>query len=218
MNTPTSSSRPLKTRSSIERKGSIVPEARSQPRRSEILAIAARIFAEHGFEATTVRRISDAAGILSGSLYHHFDTKEEILHAIMRPFVKELRDRYEMFARSATPSDQILRAMLHFALTHMRCLPYECAIIFNDRKLFRRTAEFRYVHKTGLEISHVWYSVIFEGVRSGVFRDDLNVELTTTIIQKLVAVTADWYDPEEADGIEAMIDAQLNLILNGILS
>jgi AcrR family transcriptional regulator len=208
---------PLKTRSSGERKRSSVREVRALPRRSEILAIAARIFAEHGFEATTVRQISDAAGILSGSLYHHFDTKEEILHAIMRPFVKGLRDSYELFARSASPSDQILRAMLHFALEQMRCLPYEHAIIFNDRRLFRRVAEYRYVNNTGLEISQVWYSVISEGVRSGVFRRDLNVPLTTTIIQKLIAVTADWYDPEDTDNIDAMIDAQLNLVLNGIL-
>lgn len=212
-----SPSRPLKSGTSGERKRPR-PYARTQPRRAEILAIAAGIFAEHGFEATTVRQISDAAGILSGSLYHHFDTKEEILHAIMRPFVDGLRDSYEVLARSTTPSDQILRSMLHFALTQLRCLPHQHAIIFNDRKLFRRTPEFRYVHKTAMEISHVWYSIISEGVRSGVFRHDLNVGLTTTIIQKLIAVTSDWYDPDDADSIEVMIDAQLNLVLNGILN
>ncbi|UMG92355.1 helix-turn-helix domain-containing protein [Nocardioides sp. TF02-7] len=40
-------------------------------RRGELLAIAARLFAEKGFKNTTVRDIADAAGILSGSLYHH---------------------------------------------------------------------------------------------------------------------------------------------------
>ncbi|MFC5099382.1 helix-turn-helix domain-containing protein [Kibdelosporangium philippinense] len=33
------------------------------------------MFAERGFRATTVRDIADAAGILSGSLYHHFDSR-----------------------------------------------------------------------------------------------------------------------------------------------
>src|SRR5262249_57938903 len=45
-------------------------------RREEILAIAAKIFADKGYASTTVREIADAAGILSGSLYHHFDSKE----------------------------------------------------------------------------------------------------------------------------------------------
>jgi AcrR family transcriptional regulator len=218
MNTPTSSSRSLKNRNPGDRKTSPDRDARAQPRRDEILAIAARIFAEHGFEATTVRQISDAAGILSGSLYHHFENKEEMLHAIMRPFVKGLRDSYEVLARSRNPSDQILRSMLRFSFTHLRRSPHEHAIIFNDRKLFRRTPEFHYVHKTGLEISKVWYSILSEGVRSGVFCRDLNIGLTTTILQKLIAVTADWYDPKDADSIEAMIDAQLKLILNGISS
>ncbi len=49
-------------------------------RRDEILAIAAQLFAERGFAATTVREIADAAGILSGSLYHHFDSKASMVH------------------------------------------------------------------------------------------------------------------------------------------
>ena len=43
---------------------------------SELLELAASMFAERGLRATTVRDIADAAGILSGSLYHHFDSKE----------------------------------------------------------------------------------------------------------------------------------------------
>ena len=47
------------------------------------------MFADRGFGATTVREIADAAGILSGSLYHHFDSKEsivdELVHAPRSP-------------------------------------------------------------------------------------------------------------------------------------
>ena len=46
-----------------------MPEAQATAtRRDELLAIAARLFAEKGFKNTTVRDIADAAGILSGSL------------------------------------------------------------------------------------------------------------------------------------------------------
>ena len=45
-------------------------------RREELLQIAGALFAQRGFKNTTVRDIADAAGILSGSLYHHFDSKE----------------------------------------------------------------------------------------------------------------------------------------------
>lgn len=52
--------------------------------RERILRAAARLFRRKGFKGTTVRDIAEAVGILSGSLFHHFATKEEILLEIMR--------------------------------------------------------------------------------------------------------------------------------------
>src|SRR6186713_1372870 len=64
-------------------------------RRDELLRIAARLFAEKGFRATTVRDIADAAGILSGSLYHHFDSKESMVDEILSSFQEELFGQYD---------------------------------------------------------------------------------------------------------------------------
>lgn len=47
-------------------------------RRQRIIIEAANLFASKGFEATSIRDIASASGILSGSLYHHFASKEEI--------------------------------------------------------------------------------------------------------------------------------------------
>ncbi|MFS2008837.1 TetR/AcrR family transcriptional regulator [Azospirillum sp. CT11-132] len=47
-------------------------------RRQRIIIEAASLFASKGFEATSIRDIASASGILSGSLYHHFASKEEI--------------------------------------------------------------------------------------------------------------------------------------------
>ena len=44
------------------------------------------MFAERGLRATTVRDIADSAGILSGSLYHHFSSKEEMVDEVLREF------------------------------------------------------------------------------------------------------------------------------------
>ena len=47
-------------------------------RKADILDLAAGLFALQGVDKTTVREIGAAAGILSGSLYHYFDSKESI--------------------------------------------------------------------------------------------------------------------------------------------
>jgi AcrR family transcriptional regulator len=49
-----------------------------ESRRGEILAVAARQFAQTGYVSTSLREIADAAHILPGSLYHHFESKEAI--------------------------------------------------------------------------------------------------------------------------------------------
>lgn len=56
-------------------------------RRGELLELAAAMFAERGLRATTVRDIADGAGILSGSLYHHFASKEEMVDELLRGFL-----------------------------------------------------------------------------------------------------------------------------------
>ncbi|NLA37272.1 MAG: helix-turn-helix transcriptional regulator, partial [Actinobacteria bacterium] len=52
-------------------------------RRDELLGLAATMFAERGLRATTVRDIADSAGILSGSLYHHFASKEAMVDEVL---------------------------------------------------------------------------------------------------------------------------------------
>jgi AcrR family transcriptional regulator len=51
--------------------------------RQRLLDCAAQLFREKGYERTTVRDIGAAVGIQSGSIFHHFSSKEDILKAVM---------------------------------------------------------------------------------------------------------------------------------------
>ena len=50
----------------------------------EIIAAAARVFQRKGYHAATVQDIADAVGILKGSLYHHFKSKDDLLYLIVK--------------------------------------------------------------------------------------------------------------------------------------
>src|SRR5579863_5242769 len=65
-------------------------------RREEILETAAALFASSGLR-TSLKEISDACGILPGSLYHHFDSKE----AIVIELVHRYRDDLNQVAKEA---------------------------------------------------------------------------------------------------------------------
>src|SRR5258708_31474234 len=97
-----------------------------------MVAIAADLFAQKGYRATTVRQIADAAGIPSGSLYHHFDSKESIGDEILSGFINEVLANYRDAIASATDSraaiEQIVRSTSRTLSQHRAAL----AMLQND--------------------------------------------------------------------------------------
>ncbi len=79
-------------------------------RREELLRVSAKLFREKGFDATTIRDISGAAGMHSGSPFYHFKTKQDILLAVMEQGLAEgLRSLEAAIAGGATPEQRLTR-------------------------------------------------------------------------------------------------------------
>src|SRR5436190_24195181 len=81
----------------------MVTKGKPSQRRDALVQIAAELFAEQGYRATTVRHIGDAAGVLSGSLYHHFDSKETILDELLSSYLNELVETYREITAGVEP-------------------------------------------------------------------------------------------------------------------
>ena len=100
------------------------PEALSQDTKSRILDAAESLFTEHGFEATSLRSLTAAAGVNLAAVNYHFGTKEELFQAVLTrrldPMNQEridLLDRYRRDAGGrALSCEKILSAMLIPAL------------------------------------------------------------------------------------------------------
>ena len=63
---------------------------RPDSRRPELLAVAARLFARGGFEATSMRDIAGEVGMLAGSMYYHFPSKNELIAAVYESGVSQI--------------------------------------------------------------------------------------------------------------------------------
>src|SRR5450432_1576035 len=105
-------------------------------RRARILEVAMRRFAEFGYEATTIRQLADDVDILSGSLYHHFVTKDEMLHEIVRDAVKQMRDNTIRIAQSPANAEHKLVALILLDLGELTRNQKVHAILTNDRRFF----------------------------------------------------------------------------------
>ena len=179
-------------------------------RRERILAASALRFAEFGFGATTVRQIADDVDILSGSLYHHFATKEEILGEIVREAVLRLHRISVAIEAAPADAEQRLVALILADLGELTAHQSIHAILFNERKFFRRSAYFAYVVKAKRETYDAWQRVISEGAGSGLFRPDIDIFLTISTIIRLLNAGADWYTHEDGSPLDALKNFSLD--------
>lgn len=58
--------------------------------RETLLAVSARLFAKGGFDATSMRDIAGEAGMLAGSMYYHFPSKNDLIAAVYEAGVAEI--------------------------------------------------------------------------------------------------------------------------------
>src|SRR3954465_6123893 len=85
-------------------------------RREELLRVSAKLFREKGFDGTSIRDISNAAGMHSGSPFYHFKTKQDILVAVMEQGLAEGLRRTEEVMALALPPEQKLTKLIRAQL------------------------------------------------------------------------------------------------------
>jgi AcrR family transcriptional regulator len=187
-------------------------------RRAELLALAADMFAERGFVSTTVRDIADAAGILSGSLYHHFDSKESMVDEILRDFLGELWGRYQEIMAAELDPRATVEAMVVASFECIDRRHAEVAIFQNESKHLSQFERFGYLADRNAEFRKLWIGLLEDGIRAGVFRAGLDVELVYRFIRDTVWVAVRWYRPGGALSARTVAEQYLAIVLDGIAS
>ena len=136
-------------------------------RRDELLAIAARLFAERGFKNTTVRDIADAAGILSGSLYHHFDSKEAMVDELLDSFQTGLWEQYDAIEASDRTPREKLEAVVRVSFDAIDQHHSEVAIFQTDAGYLATFERFAYLHERNVRFRDLWTGLLQDGVDCG---------------------------------------------------
>jgi AcrR family transcriptional regulator len=75
-------------------------EEKSGRSRQHILDAALQLFAHHGYRATSVREIAEAAGVSIGNVYHHFGDKESIFRTLLDDYAAIADSRRFPFVRA----------------------------------------------------------------------------------------------------------------------
>ena len=174
------------------------------------------MFAERGLRATTVRDIADSAGILSGSLYHHFKSKEQMVEEVLRDFLDWLFSRYEEIVGSEDDPLERVRGLFMVSFEAIEHRHAQVVIYQDEAKRLSALAQFGFVDVRNREQRKMWVDVLKQGVAEGCFRPDLDVDLVYRFIRDTTWVSVRWYQPGGPLTAEQVGRQYLDIVLGGI--
>jgi AcrR family transcriptional regulator len=130
-------------------RGAVASESEGLPRsaRAElILREAARLFTERGYQSTTINHIGEAAGISGPGVYRHFESKQDILMALIQRGAEGFAQRATaLLGEPGIPKNELLRQLVHlnvdWILLHRQLAAAYWGELYNlDPKARRRLA------------------------------------------------------------------------------
>ncbi|MEU1176131.1 TetR/AcrR family transcriptional regulator [Streptomyces sp. NPDC005820] len=190
--------------------------AAARDRRGELLDTAAEVFAEQGYNATTVRKIADHAGMLAGSLYYHFDSKESMLEEILRTFLDELWKGYDTVLDAGLGPRETLEALVTESFREIDRHRAAVAIYQKESRQLVAQERFAFLAESQRRFEKAWLATLERGVGLQVFRADLDVRLTYRFVRDTVWVAASWYRPGGQHSPEEIARQYLSMVLDGI--
>jgi AcrR family transcriptional regulator len=180
-------------------------------RRDELLRVSAKLFREKGFDGTSIRDISSAAGMHSGSPFYHFKTKQDILVAVMEQGLAEgLRKTEEVIARPLPPEqklEELIRAQLGTILEDGS--DFIPVLLYDWRGL--TPANRRRVVALKDRYDTLWQQVIDELQRAGHMPGD--AQLMRLLILGAVNWTGTWYRTGGRLSLDEVADGAAQLFL-----
>jgi AcrR family transcriptional regulator len=188
----------------------------SGERRERILASAAALFANKGVAATTVREIADEVGILSGSLYHHFESKEAMVDEIVTSYLEDLRTRYKRVLAADTDPRTRLHDLIVASLEVVEAHPHATEIYQNDVNYLIQIERFGYLRNAGKEVQAAWLEVIEAGITQGVIRSDLDPKILYRLMRDAVWLSVRWFKPTREYPITRLAEDCTSLFLDGL--
>lgn len=195
-----------------------VTKENGSSRRAEILAVAAEVFAEKGILNATVRDIGDRAGILSGSLYHHFESKEQMVEEILMATGEPMLERSREVIRSASDAAEALRGCIVAAVDYVAGAPHEAAIQRNDARVIASIPRLAFVHQRRETVRKMWVDVVKRGQRDGTFRKDADPLLTVSAMWDAILASTRWLPPSGTSSPKRVAAQLADLFLSGVVA
>ena len=159
--------------------------------RDESILSAAQIFREKGCHATSMQDIADSVHLQKASLYHHIDSKQEILLAVLDRALDVVIEDIEPIIDSDLPSvDKLKLAMARYIERVTSSADLAAVLLLEHRSLEPRLRARHIARRDRFE--ELWRAIIREGVERGEFRP-LDLSIVTFALLGVQNWLITWY-------------------------
>ncbi|HMI91188.1 MAG TPA: TetR/AcrR family transcriptional regulator [Polyangiales bacterium] len=185
------------------------PTLMDESPRGRLLRAAAHLFLTRGYAQTTVRDLARAVGILSGSIFHHFESKEEILEAVMTEVSLLNAERMRVAVKlDRAPLDRV-RALVRCELEAIHADTSEAmTLLVSEWRSLSSAAQTR-VLLARERYEEVWLDALREAQGELAAIDSF---VLRRLLQGMTSSTANWYRPRGPLTLDALTDQILSLL------
>ena len=193
--------------------------SKSEATRRKILDAAARAFLQKGYEATTLQEIAEAASMQAGSLYYHFDSKEQLLEEVfeigMRRVVESVREAVERLPADAPFADKLSAGVA----AHLEQLLGQGDYTSANIRIFGQAPQGVQARQLRLREAYGewWRALLEQGRARGEVREDADPSLVRMLLFGAMNWAIEWYDPAQGP-IAKIADEASALALRGLLA
>ena len=184
--------------------------------RNEILLAAAQIISQKGYHATSMSDIAKAVNLQKASLYHHVNSKQEILLSLLDEALDLVFTKIRVILDEPIAVDEKLRLAIHTYLQTLIDQHDLAAVLLLEHRSLNE--EFRIRHFPRRDrFEELWRKLLRMGVEEGIFIID-DVHMATRALLGLMNWVVTWYRQDGELSIDEISNQYADLFLYGILS
>ena len=179
-----------------------------------ILDAAAMIFSQKGYHAASMQDIARAVRLQKGSLYHHVNSKQELLKSLLDKALDILiEDMQEVLSLPVSPQEKLRIGMRRYLVNMLKHRELASVLLLEHRSL-EPGLKIRHIRRRD-EFERLWRVLLQEGVDEGYFICQ-DVALTARMLLGVLNWTITWYRKDEAYSPEDIASQFGDLFLRGL--
>lgn len=194
----------------------IRPAPSENPVTLKIREAAVALFAEQGYDRTSLQEIVDKAGFTKGAFYHYFKSKEDLLREIHDTFLDLVIDRVQGIIDRGFPPRDAIRQLTAALLEGVASYPREIRISLQELPFLRGDASYAIMAKRD-RFEAMVVTIIEKGIASGELKALAPPRVLAFGIIGMCSWAYHWFKPSGSIGSSEVAEAYAEVLLEGLV-